>query len=354
MLPCLSCARAPLLVVFSALCSLLSHFQAAEAPPAPDAKADAAGQRPGDMGDLVDRIPCGPLEDNVVLQSGDLKIMFAAIGKVESAYVAAMKKQQPKFVLSPGHQSIIRKSIAFRFLLNAILEKHVADNKIEVAQKEFEEQFERLKKAKKDEGLSYEQFLANMGLTDDEFRSYWRANLALRRKLAELVTGEDVDKALSQQKDRAALRRVSHILFMYKGAERAPATVTRTKEEARAAAEEVLKKLKGGEDFARLAASYSDCPSKTLGGDLNYFPRKGALVEPFADAAYKLEKPGDYTPAPVETPFGCHIIKLTAVRGVEEMQKDMRERLIDQKLDQQIQQLVQEAAAKARYNAKLF
>ncbi|MBS1516668.1 MAG: peptidylprolyl isomerase [Bacteroidetes bacterium] len=75
-------------------------------------------------------------------------------------------------------------------------------------------------------------------------------------------------------------------------------------------AAEVLKKLKDGEDFAKVAADYSDDNSaKQNGGDLYYFTA-GMTVPEFEDALYKL-KVGEYTKEPVRTSFGLHIIKLT-------------------------------------------
>jgi len=99
---------------------------------------------------------------------------------------------------------------------------------------------------------------------------------------------------------------VAHILLQYQGSLRAPATVTRTKEEANVQIEELLTKIKGGADFAELARQYSDCPSKQNGGNLGKFAR-GAMAKPFEDAAFKLKK--DQISDIVETDFGFHIIK---------------------------------------------
>ena len=98
----------------------------------------------------------------------------------------------------------------------------------------------------------------------------------------------------------------AHILLMYKGSERAPATVTRSKEEAKQEIEELLKQVKAGADFGELAKQYSDCPSKAKGGVLGKFG-KGAMVKSFEDAAFSLKK-GKISDV-VETPFGFHIIK---------------------------------------------
>lgn len=117
------------------------------------------------------------------------------------------------------------------------------------------------------------------------------------------------DQLLEEKPDPDAPTEISarHILVAYKGADRSKAT--RTKEEAKARAEEVLTKAKAeGADFAKLAEEYSDGPSKTKGGDLGSF-KKGAMAKNFEAAAFKL-KVGEISGV-VETPFGFHVIKRT-------------------------------------------
>ncbi|HVF49748.1 MAG TPA: peptidylprolyl isomerase [Pyrinomonadaceae bacterium] len=77
---------------------------------------------------------------------------------------------------------------------------------------------------------------------------------------------------------------------------------------ARGKAEDVLKRARGGEDFAKLAGEYSSDPgSKSQGGDLGWFGR-GRMMEAFEKAAFEL-KPNEISDI-VETPFGFHIIKV--------------------------------------------
>lgn len=100
--------------------------------------------------------------------------------------------------------------------------------------------------------------------------------------------------------------RASHILLMYKGSMRSSAS--RSKAEAEQQIQEILGKLQGGEAFAVLAKSHSDCPSSSKGGDLGSFGR-GQMVGPFEDAAFGLQV--GQTSGVVETPFGYHIIQRT-------------------------------------------
>src|SRR5207302_8888968 len=79
--------------------------------------------------------------------------------------------------------------------------------------------------------------------------------------------------------------------------------------------------------FAAYAKEYSVCASKRDGGDLNYFPRAGAMVEPFAKAAFEL-KPFQMSDV-VATEFGYHLILVTdrkqgTARKFEEVKEDVR------------------------------
>jgi parvulin-like peptidyl-prolyl isomerase len=78
--------------------------------------------------------------------------------------------------------------------------------------------------------------------------------------------------------------------------------------QTKAKADDVLKRVRAGEDFAKLAKEFSTDPgSKEKGGDLGWFGR-GAMVPEFEEAAFKL-KPGEVSDL-VQSKFGYHIIKL--------------------------------------------
>jgi parvulin-like peptidyl-prolyl isomerase len=84
---------------------------------------------------------------------------------------------------------------------------------------------------------------------------------------------------------------------------------------ARTQADDILKRVRAGEDFSKLAGEYSTDPgSKTKGGDLGWFGR-GQMVKPFEDAAFGLQ-PGQVSDV-VESDFGFHIIKVEE-RGMKE------------------------------------
>jgi peptidyl-prolyl cis-trans isomerase D len=77
---------------------------------------------------------------------------------------------------------------------------------------------------------------------------------------------------------------------------------------AKAKADQIMGKLKNGEDFSKLASEQSDDPgSKTKGGELGWFT-KGVMVKEFEAAAFNA--PIGTVVGPIKSQFGFHIIKV--------------------------------------------
>lgn len=94
----------------------------------------------------------------------------------------------------------------------------------------------------------------------------------------------------------------------------APKPSEEAREAARERAQELLERIRNGEDFAELARAHSADGSAASGGDLGWF-RRGRMVAEFEDVAFSLP-PGAVSNV-VETIFGFHIIKVDRVRGAE-------------------------------------
>lgn len=103
-------------------------------------------------------------------------------------------------------------------------------------------------------------------------------------------------------------------------------------EKAKSKVDEIYKFLQDGQSFEELAAKYSDDKtSRNKGGMLPVFGAgaKQRMVPEFEEAAFKLEKDGDYT-APVQSMYGWHIIKrheLTPVGSFEELKRELKLRV---------------------------
>jgi peptidyl-prolyl cis-trans isomerase C len=139
----------------------------------------------------------------------------------------------------------------------------------------------------------------------------------LRQQFAESVT------------EAAARERFEANLAAFEPADqiRARHILVADEEEAKA----IIAELDGGRDFAEIANEKSRDPgSGSAGGDLGFFGR-GSMVKPFEDAAFALDV-GAYTPSPVKSDFGWHVIKVEEARKEPAPTFDSQGQVIRQEL----------------------
>lgn len=74
-------------------------------------------------------------------------------------------------------------------------------------------------------------------------------------------------------------------------------------------AKTIQRKLDNGENFARLAKSYSNCPSANKGGDLGEF-RLGTMLPAFDKAVFAKGSENKNYLGPVKTKHGFHLIQV--------------------------------------------
>ncbi len=155
------------------------------------------------------------------------------------------------------------------------------------------------------------------------------------------VTPDEVKQHYEQnitQYAKGDERQASHILIAVDAQASAEA-----KQAARARAEELAKQVKQNPaSFAELAKKHSQDPgSAANGGDLGFFPR-GAMVKAFDDAVFQM-KQGEIA-GPVESPFGFHIIRVTAVkgRGFDDVKKQVETDLRRQKAGKRFSELAEQ------------
>ncbi len=171
------------------------------------------------------------------------------------------------------------------------------------------------KKAEADKLTSTPEFERRM--------AYYHEKLAMEQLLASVAKAATTEEAERKAYDEAAKAQppqqevhARHILLP-------------TEDEAKKA----LARVKGGEDFAKVATELSKDPSGN-GGDLGWFT-KDRMVPEFSDAAFKL-KEGEIS-EPVKTQFGWHVIKIEGVRTKSfppfEQVKDQAARYVSQKAE---------------------
>ena len=157
--------------------------------------------------------------------------------------------------------------------------------------------------------------------SEESFDSIYIPKGASSSEYAEIIYNLEIGEIFGPYKDINSLKisklldrkengniRASHILIAYKGAERADESVTRSKEEAKALANNLYRQVRRDPDkISVLAISNSDGPSKSSASDLGFF-QEGSMTPEFFDFANK-NRVGAV--GLVETSFGFHVVKVT-------------------------------------------
>lgn len=246
----------------------------------------------------------------------------------------------------------VTKQILDGLITQKLIMQFIRDSKIEVSPAEIEGELNKVREDIKSnpglEGKTLEQVLETHGSSIDTLKSDIIISLSLEKNLGKDIDDKKIKASFDDNKaayDDTEVR-ASHILV----------DTRQMKTDAELAqALEKIKKIKAevdaGKDFAEVAKQYSDCPSKDKGGDLNFFKRKGQMVEPFAAAAFAL-KVGQVS-APVKTPFGYHIIKVTEIKKGTDVKFDDVKQVIKQNLmEEKAQVLIKQLLEKAKIEYK--
>ena len=241
---------------------------------------------------------------------------------------------------------VARKEILSHLIDNVLIDQYLTALKIEVAPAEVDKLLGELKAELAKNKKEYSKELEAMMLTEAEFRTEVAAQMKWDKFLKQQGTDQALKGFFEKRPDLfdGTLVRARHIL-MTPGPD--PTKVAEAKkklmdikaavlaegEKAKAAAtgdalaKEQARNKKVEEVFGTYAKDNSTCPTKANGGDLMFFPRVGAMVEAFADAAFKLPVYG--MSDVVETEFGQHLILVTGrqpgkPRTFEEVKEEVR------------------------------
>jgi len=210
--------------------------------------------------------------------------------------------------------------------------------------------------------ISSDKLKSEVQVTDADLKEYYTKSPAAfpvpeKRNLAILVldqakieqsinpTEAELRRAYQSDKDRFRTPervKVRHILL--KTAGKPPEEDAKIK----ATAEDLLKQIQKGGDFAELARKNSEDPgSAAKGGDLDWIVR-GQTVKAFEDTAFSL-KPGQ-TSGLVKTEYGYHIIQVldhqpAQQKTFEEVKAQLADEFRKQRANQSMQELADRAEA---------
>jgi len=216
--------------------------------------------------------------------------------------------------------------------LENLIDKQLLDEQIKQANIVVteEEVMDHIKKITSQLRLSVDEFkeqLKNMGIDFDQWKQQMQIERGLgyqkffETKFADkaIVTEDEAKNYYSENEKKIEQVRASHILIIPDTPD--PNTdPNQAKAKAKVRAEQLLKQLQNGADFAELAkANSADTGSASASGDLGFFER-GSMVAPFENAAFVLDV--NQLSNVVETQFGYHIIKVTDRKNTFEQFKD--------------------------------
>ena len=185
------------------------------------------------------------------------------------------------------------------------------ENGVSVTDEEVEEEYKTIMSSTTSEfNMTEEEYLSKFNLTKENLKKDMEKELIAVKYMGEKtkVTEEEAKNYYDKNKDEFLERRSSHILIKTTDDDGNELSDEK-KKEAKEKAENILKRVKNGEDFATLAKEYSQDTSATNGGDIGY-SKDGELVKSFEDALKSL-KNGEVYPEVVESDYGYHIIKKT-------------------------------------------
>lgn len=299
--------------------------------PVSAAEANAPAAKPGVT--LADLLP-----DRVLAKGQGFEIKRSQLDEAVSNVRANLGR-----VLSPQEMSDLERKVLDRLIQMQILLAKATDAD---KAKGKEEAAKNIAEARKQAGSeeSFQRKVKATGLTEEVLQKRMAeestTGAVLERELKITVTDAEVKKFYDDNPpkfEQPEMVRASHILF----GTRDPVTGAELSDEAkkgkRKKAEEVLKRAKAGEDFAKLAKEFSEDPgSKDKGGEYT-FPR-GQMTPEFEDAAFKMRT--NQISDIVTTQFGYHIIKVIERIPAKKMELSQVSDQVRQYLKtQQLQQL---------------
>lgn len=211
----------------------------------------------------------------------------------------------------------------------------------ETETKAIENQIEEIKKTYGSNDQIFEQIIKQVYNVEsvDELKAMlsldYKRDLAIKDYVKEKVV---TDEEVTTYYDTKVIGDVkaSHILIKPNAKDSdSEETKTKKENEAKKKAEEIIKKLDNGEDFAKLAKKYSDDKgTASKGGNLGYFNMDDDFEENFVSAAAALKK-GAYSKEPVKTKYGYEIILKVDEKDKKKkdnLESTIRQTLADEKI----------------------
>ena len=293
-----------------------------------------------------------------ILKDYAIRVNSQVIGRAEYDRIYNKEMEMAKEFLKTQHRELdlrgaeakklgdeIKKRIVDQLSVRLLLLDDAIKKGYNVSDKDIDAQINGLI-----EKMGKERFNAILkkdNLTIDYIKDDFKKQMIVQKYLIEKMKQIKIDdngteQYFKQNKGKynyPEMVRASHILL-------------KTEQEAK----EILKQLKGGADFAKLAETRSIDPSaKENKGDLNFFP-KGAMIPEFEKIAFTY--PVGKLSGIVKTQFGYHIIKVTDRKEAsdvkfEQVKKAVKGEMVKEKQKNLIDKTINDLKAKAEIDVRV-
>ena len=257
-------------------------------------------------GDLLDRV-AAVVNDGVVLQS-----------ELDEQVIMITERLRSQKLDLPA-ENVLRQQVLERLVLQEIQMQRADKANLKVPDEALNSAMQDVAQRNNIPLSQLPEALSAQGIDYAAYRDAMRKELTLtllrQRDVIQRisVTPREIDQYLDKQKnapEQSGEYNVSHILIAV-----SQAATPEQLESADKKAEDVYKRAKGGEDFAKLAVAYSNSQTALDGGALGW--RKGSELPTFLNDVIARLKPGEVSP-PLRTPTGYHLVKLNEVRGTNQ------------------------------------
>ena len=285
-------------LVFAAACNKDADKKPADASKSPAAAVAAA--------------PAAAAKDpnEVVASVNDAKYLRKEMNKVVSAL---LKAQNVPAAQQEEAQKYFEQRAVYSFVMKTLILGEAKKQAIAINDEDRKTQTAKMEEALKAQNKTVAQYFKESPLGEETAKAEFEDGLVIDKLLQKnVLDGIKIDAVEVAKTIADTEKQNAEIAEKNKGLDATNAV-------KKAKIESLKKQLATGADFAELAKANSDCPSSQKGGDLGEFTH-GQMVKAFDDAAFSQEvgKVGEI----VETPFGYHLIKVTAKSPAVEAKGD--------------------------------
>lgn len=267
---------------------------------------------------------------------GETEFSNEEVDKVKSILTATQSYTDANYLAqfkeSKDNDDKIKQEVISYMIDNEVVYQQAQKEKIKVTDDEVNQKYSQIEKML-DTNQEYKKLLDDAGVDEDYLKETIKKDLAVQKYRENFeqdlkVTDKEVEKYYKEHKDEFKEESVEayHILVSTLDDNNKPVDDSK-KEELKSKAESLLKEIKNGGDFEKIAKENSDDKSSgKKGGYLGYFTKDSKNAQ-FTKEAFKLEK-GQVSNV-FETPFGYEIVKVTNKKTEQKSLEDSREEIVN-------------------------